>query len=166
MIIFWHPRKSGGGGSAYYTDPGESNVKAGVTYYFDNVLKTGTYSPIVTVGTGAVGLPNVSGAMGGWFQPMTFTLITKSVVNYQDVEGESEINFRGVWQPATSEVLKLKPEGQRAWPWYMVHSDTSLKLKVDDVIVYEDVKYRVMERTNYNHYGYIMYIVVEDWVLT
>lgn len=115
----------------------------------------------INVQTGTV--PNVSGAMQNWFQPMVFTLVTKTVVAFQNVEVANDIAFRGVIQPLSGRRLELKPEGQRAWNWSWLHSDPSLALDVDDVVYYLGVQTRIMSRKDYSIYGYIEYEIVQDW---
>jgi hypothetical protein len=108
-------------------------------------------------------VPDVSGALTDWFQPMTFTLVTKTVVGFQLVEGAEPITFRGILQPFTPRQLMLKPEGQRAWSWFTLHADPVLTLKVDDVVLYLGVQTRVMSRSDFTLYGYIEYHLVQDW---
>lgn len=108
-------------------------------------------------------LPDVSGAMLNWFQPMIFGIVSKVISGFQVVESMVEINFMGVWQPLSGRQLMLKPEGQRAWSWWWLHSDPSLDLKVDDVVVYKSKQYRVMAKKNYSLYQYIEYHLVTDW---
>jgi len=111
--------------------------------------------------TGTV--PNVGAALLQWFQPMTFGLIVKTVSGFQVVETETQVSFRGVWQPLTGRQLMLKPEGERAWNWFWLHSDPTLNLKVDDVIIYLGIQYRVMSQKDYDLYGYREWTIVEDW---
>lgn len=108
-------------------------------------------------------VPDMSGAMLNWFQPMTFSLVTKTAKAYQVVETMTEIAFMGVWQPLSGRQLMMKPEGQRAWSWWWVHSDPSLDLKVDDVVLYLTKQYRVMAKKNYTLYQYQEYHLVTDW---
>lgn len=162
MIIFWGAL---GGNQGPSIDPGVGNVLAGVSYMINGVPLVGTYIPNFQNSTsGYEPLPDVSHGMFDWFQAMTFIVLTKTVVNFQNFETELPVNFRGVWQPFNSEQLMLKPEGQRSWPWYMLHSQISLDLKVDDIVQYLGVKYRVMHKTDYKKYGYKEYHLVEDWV--
>lgn len=108
-------------------------------------------------------MPDVSGALLNWFQPMVFTTIVKTVVNFQVVETPTNYNFKGVWQPASAQMLMMKPEGQRAWKWFTVHSDISLQLKPDEVISYLGVQYRVKDVSDYRLDGYMQYGLVEDY---
>lgn len=108
-------------------------------------------------------VPDMGGALLDWLQPMTFGVVTKTVVNSQVVEVEADTAFRGVIQPFSDRQLMLKPEGQRAWSWYWVHSDPSLVLTVDSTITYLGRQYRVMSLRNYSLYGYREYHLVQDY---
>lgn len=108
-------------------------------------------------------LPNMSAALLNWFQAMTFGLLVKTVSGFQVVETETPIAFRGVWQPLTGRQLMLKPEGERGWDWYWLHSDPSLNLKIDDVIIYLGTQYRVMSLKDYTLYKYKEWTLVQDW---
>ncbi len=123
-------------------------------------IKNAADTPL-NVQTGTV--PNVGGAMLNWFQPMTFELVTKSVVAFQAYEVGSEIAFWGVIQPLSNRDLLLKPEGQRAWTWLMLHAEPQLALNVDEVVKYLGVQYRIMGRKDYTLYGYVTYDLVQDW---
>lgn len=115
----------------------------------------------LNVRTGTV--PDVSGAMQDWFQPMVFSQVVKEITAFQVIETENQIRFRGVIQPLSGRRLMLKPEGQRAWTWLWLHSDISLKLEVDEVVSYRGVQTRVMSQKNYELYGYVEYELVQDW---
>lgn len=108
-------------------------------------------------------VPNVGGALLDWFQPMTFGVVTKVVTSFQVAESVVDTSFMGVIQPLTDRLMNLKPEGQRAWTWLWLHSDPSLILDVDDVVIYRGKQTRVMTRKAYDIYGYIDYHLVQDW---
>jgi hypothetical protein len=108
-------------------------------------------------------LPDVSGAMLDYFQPMVFAVVVKTVDNFQAVETKSSVNFQGVWQPLSARQLMLKPEGQRAWKWFQVHAEPALILQTDQLITYLGVQYRVMADKDYRLYGYVEYHLVEDF---
>lgn len=110
-----------------------------------------------------VPVPNVSDALLDWLQPMIFNVVTKQTVNFQVQENSTLFSFNGVWQPMSPEVLRMKPEGQRSWPWFIVHSLTDLELKTDDVIYYNGLQFRVMQKSDYNLYGYFEYHLVGDY---
>lgn len=125
-----------------------------------NTIANGANTPL-NVRTGSI--PNVGGAMRDWFQPLVFTPITKTVSAFQVVEIGTPVNFMGVIQPLTERQLMQKPEGQRAWTWFLVHADPVLTLQVDDVGVFLGKQTRVMSRKDYALYGFVEYHWVQDW---
>ena len=111
--------------------------------------------------TGSV--PNVSGALRDYFQPMKFTKVGKQAVSYEAVETPTDYDFQGVIQPLSARLLLLKPEGQRSWTWLMLHSDINLKLETDDVVNYLAKQTRIMGLKDFSLYGYMYYELVQDW---
>lgn len=107
--------------------------------------------------------PDVSGALQDYYQAMVFEPLVKTVVGFQALEVPNPINFRGVIQPFTGRQLMLKPEGQRAWTWFLLHSDPVLTLQVDDVVLWNGKQTRVMARKDYGLYGYVVYELCQDW---
>ncbi len=108
-------------------------------------------------------VPDVSGALKDYFQPMVFETVAKSVSGFQVVEAGTQIQFMGVLQPLSGRQLALKPEGQRAWTWLTLHADPVLTLKVDEVVIYLGKQTRVMGKKNYELYGFVEYTLVQDW---
>lgn len=108
-------------------------------------------------------VPDVSGAMQDYFQPMTFEPVAKSVSGFQAVEVGSPVTFRGCLQPFTDRQLLLKPEGQRAWTWFTLFADPVLTLEVDDVVIWNSKQTRVMSRKDFGLYGYVEYTACQDW---
>lgn len=123
-------------------------------------IANGSNKPL-NIGTGSV--PQNGGTLLDWFQPMIFTKIVKIVDAFQAVEGATSVNFQGVIQPLSAQRLQLKPEGQRAWTWLMLHASPSLTLTVDEIVNYLGIQTRVMARKDYSIYGYIEYELVQDW---
>lgn len=106
-------------------------------------------------------LPNLANAVRAWTQAFTFDRMTKSIVNYQLVETKTSVTFKGVVAPLQATQLELKPEGQRQWNWYEVHTTTNLQIALDDEIYWKSKKYRVMSATGYEDYGYYRYELAE-----
>ncbi len=124
------------------------------------IIKNGANTPInANSGT----LPNMTAALLNWFQQMTFGVVVKTISDFQVVETMTEVSFMGVWQPLTGRQLMMKPEGERQWDWYWLHADPSLTLKIDDIIIFLGVQYRVMTQKNYTLYGYVEYTLVNDY---
>ncbi len=123
-------------------------------------IKNGKNTPL---GVDAGTIPDVSTALDDWFQAMVFERVVKETVGFEVVETATQINFWGVIQRHTDRELLIKPEGQRAWTWFWVHSEPQLALEVDEVINYLGVQTRVMSKMDYGIYGYISYEICQDW---
>lgn len=108
-------------------------------------------------------LPNVSEALFSYFQRLTFTAIVKTIVNFQVLETKIGTSFMGVRQPFTPQQLSLKPEGQRAWKWETIHATPELILSPDDVISFDGNPYRVMRKSDFKEYGYVLYEICQDY---
>ena len=103
------------------------------------------------------GLPQMGEVLPSWFQPLTFDLVTKTVVDYEVQEVRQTIQTQGVRQPMSAKQLEIKPEGQRAWQWETIHCLPDVKLKVDDIVIFDGVRYRVMQKWDWSEYGYLEY---------
>lgn len=109
------------------------------------------------------GLPQMGEVLPSWFQTMTFDLVTKSLADYEVKETLQTITTQGVRQPMSAQQLSIKPEGQRAWRWETLHCLPNVQLKVDDIVIFDGVKYRVMQRWNWAEYGYLEYHICEAY---
>ncbi len=108
-------------------------------------------------------VPDMSGALDNWMQPMTFTRIVKSIINFQLVEAPVNASFQGVIQPFSAKKLEIAMVGQTAWSWYTIHVQLGFELQPDDVVNYLGVQYRVMEKSDFNIYGYTEYHAIQDY---
>lgn len=108
-------------------------------------------------------LPNMSEALADYQQPMLFTKVAKTVSGYQNVEDGVAIRFMGVWQPFSARQLSMKPVGERAWKWFMLHAEPNVILQPDEVVIYQGTQYRVMEDNDYVVNGFLEYHLVQDF---
>lgn len=108
-------------------------------------------------------LPQMGEVIVSWFQPMTFDLVTKGIQDYDLAESLTTIQTQGVRQPFSVQQLAIKPEGQRAWKWETLHCLPDVKLNPDDIVIFNQVKYRVMEKLDYSEYGYLEYHIIQDY---
>ena len=109
------------------------------------------------------GLPQVGEVLPGWFQPLTFDIITKSLVNYELEEVIIPVKTQGVRQPMSAQQLAIKPEGQRAWKWETIHCLPDVPLKIDDIVVFGNKRYRVVEKWDWSEYGYCQYEICQGY---
>lgn len=106
-------------------------------------------------------LPNMSNTILGWFQPITFGIIRTSIVDYEKVITIDYVDTQGVVQPYKPEPLEIQQAGVRSWSWLMIHCLPDLQLFNNEYIMYENVRYKILQKNNYNKYGYIEYIACE-----
>ena len=109
------------------------------------------------------GLPQVGGVLPGWFQPLEFEIVTKTLVNYEVQEIIIEISTQGVRQPMMAQKIAIKPEGQRAWKWETLHCLPDVPLKVDDEVIFGGKTYRVMNKWDWTEYGYCEYEICQGY---
>lgn len=121
-----------------------------------------TNASSIKLNTGS-GLPNMSQTIIGWFQPITFGVVTRSVADYETTETVQQIQTRGVVQPYRPEPLEIELAGTRSWNWRMVHCLPELVLETNQYIWYEGTKYKVIQVLKYDEYGYRQYNICETY---
>lgn len=108
-------------------------------------------------------LPNLSNPIRAYMQPMVLVKVTKAIVNYEETEVRTEIVTRGVRQPLPPQELEILQRGQRAWKWECLHLLPNVDLKPDDIVLYKNIRYRVKEKYDCTEYGYIEYLICQDF---
>jgi len=108
-------------------------------------------------------LPNMSQTIIGWFQPITFVKLSRSVVDYEQVLTETRINTQGVVQPYKPEPLEIQQYGTQSWIWQDMHCLPDVTLKTDEIIVYQNIRYKVLYKKDYTEYGYVEYMLCETF---
>ena len=108
-------------------------------------------------------VPNAGASMRAWFQRLTLYKVKKQLIDFQTVESRQPFTTAGVIQPFTNRQLEMKPEGQRAWDWQMLHCENGLVLIPDEIVEYKGTRYRVEGQKNYAAYGYLYYELVNDY---
>ena len=109
-------------------------------------------------------LPDVSYVLIDWEVPIIATYRTQTLENGRPVWTDNDVDIMAVMQPLKPEELELKPEGERAWTWLMCHVRNDFKpFYTGQTIVYDNVKYKVKQLLPYQHYGYRVYHVAQDF---
>lgn len=110
------------------------------------------------------GTPQISSAFGGWGRNITLIKVVQKIVNALVQETKFTYSFQGVVQPFSAKEIMLKPEGERAWNWSMIHwFNSPQNLNVNDKIIYKGLYYKVMRVWSYTEYNYIQYDIIEDF---
>lgn len=108
-------------------------------------------------------LPNVSGAVQAWSQPLVVVIVAKKQEDYLTKESRSTVKTRGAFMPMKTQQVVMKVEGERAWRWFSLFCSPTLELGTDDVVLIENVKCRVMGKKDFSQYGYFEYELIEDY---
>lgn len=95
--------------------------------------------------------------------PMVFEITQTTLVEGYAQQVPIKICTQACIQPFTAQMLKVKPEGQRNWSWYLIHSLTTLELQNNDRIRIEGVKYKVMEKFDWSRNQYYEYHCILDY---
>lgn len=109
----------------------------------------------------SVGLPNMSQTIIGWFQNITFGVVSSQLVDFEEVKTITQTPTKGVVQPAGYEILDIMPEGDRNWDIQEVHCLPNIHVQVGEFIYWNNLKYRVLKRENFAEYGYMHYVIRE-----
>jgi len=113
------------------------------------------------------GMPQMKAAFSNWMTTITLAIVTQNVVNGFIYDTTTVVSFKGVIQPLSPEQIQLKPDGQRSWPWLQIHCVAgSLNLVTNDIILYNDVRYKVMAVKDYSLNNFIEYHVIKDYEFT
>ena len=129
-------------------------------------------------------VPQMGGAMQGYFQPMTFIQVDKGNSGGMLVEsGDSLqpwtapdgsiisgnlVEFNGVLFPK-SRMLTMKDIGQRMWAGWDLFANPQLQLKTDDCVIYNgvtNIQYRVMAKWDYALYQFVQYFLIQDYTFS
>lgn len=95
---------------------------------------------------------------------MQWGIVRSALEDYEETESVKWTNTQGVICPLKEQRIASKPEGQRAWIWKMMHCLPNLQLNLNDIIIDKDqVKYRVLGRSDYSQAGYMYYELVQDY---
>ena len=108
-------------------------------------------------------MPQLSTSISGWGVGITFIKIETSIIDFEAVQTEMQIKFKGIIQPLKPQEIELKPEEQRSWNWIQVHCSANIKLKINDKLVYNSKKYKVMAFKDYSLSNFVEYHLIEEF---
>ncbi len=114
----------------------------------------------------ASSMPQIAAAFSGWMTTIYLVRVSQNVVDDGFIcEKTEQVPFQGVVQPLSPKLIALKPEGERAWSWLQIHlpSTSPLKLNVNDKIIYNSKKFKIMGNNDYTLDGYVEFHAVEDF---
>lgn len=110
------------------------------------------------------GLPQMTNALTGWEVAVVANYVKQEIIDGDIVDSSYTKKMQGVLQPLKAEQIALKPEGQRSWAWYWLHVKPQYdKLRTEQIVLINNIPYKVMAVKNYDIYGYIEYEVIRDY---
>ena len=110
------------------------------------------------------GMPQMDTTLYGWEVPLTLVKVVQSVVEGDLVTTETQINFKGVWQPLSAEQLNLLPEGQRSWENVWLHCKASqLNLETASKVIFNGKRYKITQKKDYGLNSYVEYMLIRDY---
>ena len=89
-------------------------------------------------------LPNMSETIVGWFLPIRIGIVTREVVDFEQVETIKWVDTQGVVQQYHTENLVINKDGDRSWDWIQIHCLPDLQLENDKL------KEQILEMSNKN----------------
>jgi hypothetical protein len=109
------------------------------------------------------GLPDVIAAIATLLQDVSAVYVQKQQIDGYTQEVPICVQTKACIQPMGDEQLKILPEGQRSWKYFYVWSLKNFDLATDEIFWIKSKGYRILDKTNWNDYGYIQYSCIEDY---
>jgi hypothetical protein len=131
-----------------------------------------------------VSFPDVSEAVWGLTEHITFVVVTRQAADFEAVENLGDNSgygqgpygfgpyggglvdpsgiFDGSLQPLKPQSLMLKPEGQRSWRWWTLWTESFMNVG-DKIVDYYGKRYKIMSTANWSGGGYYEYELVEGF---
>ena len=107
---------------------------------------------------------NMSSILTSWEQPFVFQKITK----ISDGMGGFTVSFTNynytgsITSPQANDLENL-PEGYRQWAKYVIYTKTSISVNGGDEFYFQDIKYKILDKTNNFLYGFYKYFLIQDF---
>ena len=108
-------------------------------------------------------VPYMKKTLNGWVKNTNVVIITKSIVDYEEVETETATTLKINKQPVPQTKVDRKPESQREWKWWSFIIQGETLLKVDDIIIVDSIRYRIENISNWSESGFTKYEAIEDY---
>jgi hypothetical protein len=108
-------------------------------------------------------MPNQYAAVNRLLTPLVLQRLQIVIIDGRSQKVPVDVRTLGSIQPLTDKALNVKPEGERAWAWYYIHTLTNFRLDVNERIWIRGERYKVMSFKDYSRSGYYEYHIIEDF---
>lgn len=109
------------------------------------------------------GMPNMANTLNGWEVTLTLVKVKQTISEGDLIPIENKYDFIGVIQPMQTEQLLTKPEGQRSWNYYWIHTKSNLPFQTADKIIFKNIKYKITGIKDYSLNGFKELEVILDY---
>ena len=110
-------------------------------------------------------VPYMANTLNGWTSETPVEVLTQTLVNHKtDYITDPNITTLDLnKQPTPQTKVDRKPLEQRAWKWWSVIVKEGPLLKVDDVIIIDNIRYKIQGISNWSESGFQKYECTEDY---
>jgi hypothetical protein len=107
--------------------------------------------------------PQTQYTVSGWSQPILMVINTVIVQDGDAVTITRQISTSGFLTPASGRKLNFKFEGERSWRHHHLYCITDPQLNTNDQVIIQNIPYRVLHKWNWGQFGYVKYMLKEDY---
>ena len=107
-------------------------------------------------------LPDMFTGVSAFRQNSKVGIVQKQIIDNRTQEIVVWKNVM-ICRQAMDEKLSISKEGERSWRWHTIYAGPDLDLETDDIIVIHGTRYRIMDKENWQEYGYLKYSAIEDY---
>jgi hypothetical protein len=109
-------------------------------------------------------VPFLGNSVKGWTSSKLITVITQTIVNFQNVQLSKNYSAQINAQPMPAWKVNRKPEEQRTWRWWeLIIIQPNLNLKHDDKVVIGPRTFVIQEGSDWSESGFQGYEAIEDY---
>ena len=108
-------------------------------------------------------VPYLGNALNGWTKKIPCKIVTQTVVNHKTQENENDVILDKNIQPIPQTKVDRKPEGQRTWKWWNLLIRNGQLLKIDDVVIINNKRFRIQSIGDWSESGFQNYEAIEDY---
>jgi hypothetical protein len=108
-------------------------------------------------------MPEVSAGVTRFLSPLIIEKLQVNVVSGFAQKIPIAIKTLGAIQPLTARELVVKPEGERSWSWYRLHTSVNVDLKTNDRVRIRNTVYKIMAKWDWSRSGYLEFHCILDF---
>jgi hypothetical protein len=107
-------------------------------------------------------LPSSAGVIEDFLQVVKIGRVQTTLVRGKAQEIITWVDTMASRQPM-SESLSVRKEGERSWRWHVFHVLPDVLLGTGEVIEFQGMRYKIMEKEDWSQYGFLKYNAIEQF---